>query len=313
MSVSTMNIDKVKGHLVRWQYAIFLQENDERHLTDILRDLSTEADGAVFKGNYHSVNELREQLYDVRLQVYISSVVIQEAISHLRVLDPLLGVQFSATLDVKIKLVMNLLHYEIDSYPLVTNTALLSANHVFMNKWLMHKYSQEFEILLILEPPLLDLASMDLSTTKTHIHRYIAQIRFREQNETLLINILQTIDIGMNPITDVYAVNHMILPYELRRTVYRYCVGVRDLVEALQVLDAELAEDYKHAPDQRVNCVMDQLNLEKALCLATGQSARTNDEPALINRWLMQNYTQKFPNFASGIGRSCSSAFAQSI
>ncbi|KAG0204646.1 hypothetical protein BGX33_008367 [Mortierella sp. NVP41] len=164
-----------------------------------------------------------------------------------------------------------------------------------------------------LDSPILDLTNMGPPAIKTHIHRYVAQIRLRERNETLLVNFLQTIGTDANPGTDVYTVNNMIVRskrvdrtvlYELRCQIHQYCMGVRDLATALRVVDAGLADDYKHALNQRVKRVMRQLELENdAYSTIEGFSARTSAEFVWKNQWLMHNYAQKFPDFAGVVDR----------
>ncbi|KAF9082009.1 hypothetical protein BGX23_000197 [Mortierella sp. AD031] len=165
-----------------------------------------------------------------------------------------------------------------------------------------------------LELPALDLASMDVPTIS-------AQIRLREGDETRLINLLQTIDIDINPTSDLYTISN-VLPrskrldrttlYQLLRQIYTNCIGVRDLVDALRVLDCELAEVYRYTLRQRVIRVMDQLELEiEAYAAIEGFAAMTCADFAQKNKWLMHNYALSFPAFAGGLGCLNGSAFTQ--
>ncbi|KAG0204642.1 hypothetical protein BGX33_008363 [Mortierella sp. NVP41] len=137
-----------QGIITEYQDELLLHERKDKRLTDILLNLSIDADGTTFNGTHHSVNELLRQLYGARLLTHLLSVVIQDAIDIYRVFEPSQAGDLDLALGGKIKSLVNRLANENNLFSLFKKTALLNYAHITKNRWLIYKYSQKFGTLI---------------------------------------------------------------------------------------------------------------------------------------------------------------------
>ncbi|KAF9098388.1 hypothetical protein BGX29_007643 [Mortierella sp. GBA35] len=89
----------------------------------------------------------------------------------------------------------------------------------------------------------------------------------------------------------------------MRRQSYLYCVGLRDLAEALRAFDPKLAESCKLVLDLRVERLMIRLKFEDRAFNRTEESARVNAKYVRRNHWFMYYLSLELKRFTDTVPR----------
>ncbi|KAF9098390.1 hypothetical protein BGX29_007645 [Mortierella sp. GBA35] len=145
---TTTDIHTLKARIARYTNHIRFHEANEGRLIDLLYPLPSNAENNnifIFNGVSLSMYQLRCQLHEARLLVYLYSIALRDAINILLVLGPKQGENSSYALGNRVRLLMERLKAEDATYNTSTECALANHHYVFKNRWLMYKYGQQFQ------------------------------------------------------------------------------------------------------------------------------------------------------------------------